>query len=185
MAATILGGLWESGLRGQTETTSTHHQFMSALAQYIQGNVTFMGIFSGVNPSGTPLTTSLTMMINPGALGGEVTSCQDPKGGDGYAQWKAWIMQVYSKITADCGLLPSSFVPFTPIPCFKLVSPITWDRPDLANAVKGNEKNPQGPCLDRMANGFMDDMKIDFIPVFPGQVGAYVGAFTVSSVQTP
>jgi len=31
----------------------------------------------------------------------------------------------------------------------------------------------------------MDDMKIDFVPVFPGQVGAYVGAFTVSSVQTP
>ena len=184
MASTILGGLWESGLKGQTETTSTHHQFMSALATYIQGNVTFVGTFSGVNPSGTPLTTAIVSNINPGALGGEITGCQDPNGGDGYAQWKSWIMQVYSKITSDCGLLPGAFIPFSPIPCFKLVSPKTWDRSDLLAAVKGNENNPQGPCLDRMAKGFMDDMKIDFIPVFPGQVGAYTGAFTVSNVQT-
>ena len=185
MAPTILGGLWESGLKGQTETTSMHHQFMSALATYIQGNVKFIGTFSGTNSMGTPLVTPLTMMVNPGSLGSEITICQDPKGGDGYSQWKAWMSQVYSKITSDCGLLPSSFIPFSPIPCFKMTSPKTWDRPDLLNAVKGNENNPQGPCLDRMAKGFMDDMRIDYIPTFPGQIGAYTGAFTVSNVQTP
>ena len=183
--ATILGGLWMSGLKGQTNTVTVHQHFMSAIAQYIQGNVTFVGIFSGTNPLGTPLITPLTMMVNPGKLGSEITMCQDPKGGDGYAQWKTWINMVYSLITLDCGLLPSSFIPATPIPCFKLTTPKTWDRPDLAAAIKGNEYNPQGPCLDRMATGFMNDMKIDFIPTFPGVIGAYVGTFTVSNVQTP
>lgn len=185
MASTILGGLWQNGLYKQTNTITVHQNFMSALAQYIQGNVKFIGTFSGTDPKGNPLVTSLTMSINPGALGSEVTMCQDPKGGDGYAQWKAWINMVYSLISLDCGLLPSSFIPYTPIPCFKMTTPKTWDRSDLASAIKGNEYNPQGPCLDRMAKGFMDDMRIDFVPVFPGQVGAYTGAFTVSSVQTP
>jgi hypothetical protein len=185
MAATILGGLWVSGLKGQTNMTSVHHQFMSALATYIQGNVTFVGTFSGVNPSGTPLTTAVVSNVNPGSLASEMSTCAEHGTSDGYAQWKAWIMGVYSFITKDCGLLPGAFIPFSPIPCFKLVSPKTWDRPDLLNAIKGKENSPQDPTMDRMAQGFMDDMRIDFVPVFPGQVGAYTGAFTVSSVQTP
>ena len=183
--ATILGGLWISGLSGQTNSVTVHHHFMSALAQYIQENVTFIGTFSGVNPSGTPLTTAIVSNVNPGKLGSEITVFQDPKGSDGYSQWKTWINMVYSLITLDCGLLPGTFTPFTPLPCFKMTTNKTWDRDSLTTAYKGNEKAPQLPVLDRMAKGFMDDMKIDFIPVFPGQVGAYTGTFTVSSVQTP
>lgn len=185
MASTILGNLWVSGLKGQTDMISVHHQFMSAIATYIQGNVTFTGTFSGTDPKGNPLVTPLVMNINPGALGSEMSTCAEHGTSDGYAQWKAWIMGVYSFITKDCGLLPSTFIPYTPIPCFKLVSPKTWDRPDLADAIRGKENDPQSPTMDRMAKGFMDDMKIDFIPAFPGQIGAYVGAFTVSIVQTP
>jgi hypothetical protein len=183
--ATILGGLWISGLSRQTNSVTVHHNFMSALAQYISSNVTFIGTFNGVDPKGTPLSMPITMKINPGKLGSEITMFQNPKGGDGYSQWKTWINMVYSLITLDCGLLPSTFIPYTPIPCFKMTTNKTWDRDSLTTAYKGNEKAPQLPVLDRMAKGFMDDMRIDFVPVFPGQVGAYTGAFTVSSVQTP
>ena len=183
--ATILGGLWISGLSGQTNSISVHHHFMSALAQYIQGNVTFNGTFSGVNPSGTPLTMPVTMNVNPGKLGSEITMFQDPKGGDGLAQWKTWMNMVYSLISLDCSLIPSAFVPSVPLPCFKMTTPKTWSRESLTAAYKGNEKAPQTPVLDRMAHGFMDDMKIDYIPVFQGVVGAYVGAFTVTNVVTP
>ena len=185
MATTILGGLWVNGLKEQTDMTTVHRNFMSALAQYIQGNVKFVGIFSGTNSMGTPLVTSLTMAVNPGTLGSEISTFSEHGTSDGYAQWKAWVSQVYSFISKDCGLLPSAFIPFSPIPCFKMTTPKTWDRPDLLNAIKGKENDPQSPTMDRMAQGFMDDMKIDFIPTFPGQVGAYTGAFTVSNIQTP
>ena len=182
--ATILGGLWISRLSGQTNSVTVHHNFMSALAQYIQENVTFIGTFSGTDPKGTPLITTLTMKVNPGNLGNEITMFQDPKGGDGGTEWITWINMVYSLITIDCGLLPSSFIPSSPIPCFKMTTPKTWNRNSLITAYKGNEYNPQTPVLDRMALGFMDDMKIDFIPTFQGVIGAFVGTFTVSNVQT-
>lgn len=185
MANTILGGLWVSGLKGQTDMITVHQKFMSALAQYIQGNVTFNGVFSGTDPKGTPLVTPLTINVNPGALGTEISTFSEHGTGDGYAQWKSWISQVYSFITKDCGLMPSSFIPFSPIPCFKLTNPVTWDRPDLAKAIEGKEDDPQSPTMDRMAKGFMDDMRINYIPTFSGQVAAYTGVFTVSNVQTP
>jgi len=183
--ATILGALWASSLKEQTQPTVVHQQFMMSLSNYIMGNVTFNGIFSGTNPMGTPLVTPIVAKVNTGKLGTEMPSFQDPKGGDGYAQWKTWISQVYAMITSDCGLLPAAFIPFVPMPCFRLVTPTTWDRPDLLNAVKGNENNPQIPLLDKLATGFMNDMKINYIPVFPGSIGPYVGAFTVSSIITP
>lgn len=182
---TILGGLLKGGVTGQTETSSLHSQFMIAVSSYIGGNVKFSGTFSGANSMGIPLVTSIVCDVDPRGLASENSGCADPEGGDGYSQWLDWISGVYSFISNDCVLKPGVFIPSSPTPCFKLVKPITWDRVDLENAIKGKEKSPQEPCLDRIATGFMDDMKIDFVSTFPGKVSDFTGALTVSNVITP
>ena len=185
MPQTRLGGYWCSGLKEQTEAATASNQFMSGLAKYISTDVTFEGIFSGTNPSGATITVPVSMRVSAGGLAGEIVICSDPSGGDGEANWISWLTKVYSKIDADCSLIPADFIPAVPLPCWKLIGP-GFSRSTLYAAYKGNENDPQGPVADALARGVMGDLMKNPIPTFPGQyTGGFIGTYTVSLVKTP
>lgn len=190
-ASTILGKKLESELYLATDPGYVNNRILKCIAEYIEEEVTFDGIFVGTDDSTSlPVTLNLSFRIETRGLRDDTVVFQDPQGGDGYDLWVDWMSQIYQKISYHCGLntSPSNPPSFNGDQyCWQMVSP-SWGREDLLSAYKSNIYDPQGICLDTLARGIIKDMKIDYIPSESGKVmnsGSYTGVFSVTQVNAP
>jgi len=181
-----LGNMIIAGVTGQTAAPVLHLQFMKAVGDYITAQVTLNVTFSGTNPtSGASITTKGVMKINGAPTSAFQTQCVDPAGGDGMAQWLAWLQMIYSGIALAI-VLPNSIVPTGAVMAFPLMKVPTFSRDELKSAFgDGSQADPQGDVIRKLGDLICEDMKKFYIPAFPAIMGAFVGACTVDSVTTP
>ena len=190
MAKTVLGNLLVSNLTGGVNKTPVENMiaFVGCIADFITSNVTLTGTFTGATTSvpPVPITAAPTIdAVDASAMKGlaaTIVPVPPAEGSDGSAEWMAWIMQVYAAIATGVLFTGTSITPTPPIPAFPTMISPTWSRNDLKAVVEGESSDVFGDCMVVMANGIVNDLKLNFIKTVPGiYPGNFIGVATITS----
>lgn len=192
MAKTILGNLLVSNLIGGENKTPVENMiaFVGCIADFISANVTLMGSFTGATTTTPPVPISGAPTIDAvdastmKGLAASILPSPPAEGSDGNAEWTAWVTQLYSAIATGVLFIGTSITPAPPIPAFPTMVSPTWTRNDLKSVVEGGSNDVQGDCMDVIANGIVNDLKMNFIKAVPGiYPGNFIGVATITSAN--